>query len=178
VKDSHASHTFACIALTLLAALGLAACGGTSTTASSSPSTTPSVPSFGDVMTAPPVSAATALPAPTVAGTIAFGKRVKAVEGYNSEIFTVRTDGTGLKQLTDDPWWEEAPSWSPDGRRIAYSVWTEDDPRTSGVWVMNADGSGKKNLTKAGLAGGRPVWSPDGKQILFVTAAAMGSSIW
>ena len=102
---------------------------------------------------------------------------VKAAKGYNSEIFTVRTDGTGLKQLTDDPWWEEAPSWSPDGRRIAYSVWTEDDADTSDVWVMNADGSGKKNLTKGALGGGRPVWSPDGKQIAFVTAEDSGDGL-
>ena len=61
-----------------------------------------------------PTPKVTALPAPTVAGTIAFGKMVKAAEGYNSEIFTVRTDGTGLKQLTDDPRWQETPSWSPE----------------------------------------------------------------
>ena len=170
MMDSRATRTFVCVALALLAVLTLAACGGSGSTASGSPSATSSVPSFGDVMNSPPVSAASALPAPTVAGTIAFGRFVKAAKGYNSEIFTVRTDGTGLKQLTDDPWWEETPSWSPDGRRIAYSVWTEDDPRTSGVWVMNADGSGKKNLTKGALSGGRPVWSPDGKQILFGTA--------
>ena len=158
MKGSHASRTSVCVALSLLATLALADCGGTSTTASSPPSATPS---------ATPTPLVTALPAPTVAGTIAFGRMVKAAKGYNSEILTVRTDGTGLRQLTDDPWWEEAPSWSPDGRRIAYSVWTEDDPDTSGVWVMNADGSGKKNLTKGAPHGGRPVWSPDGKQIAF-----------
>ena len=125
-------------------------------------------------MTAPPVSAATALPAPTVAGTIAFCRIKTAAKGYNSEIFTVRTDGTGLRQLTDDPWWEEAPSWSPDGRRIAYSVWTEDDAGTSDVWIMNADGSGKKNLTKGDPHGGRPVWSPDGKQIALGAAEDSG----
>ena len=174
MKDSRATRTFACVALALLAVLTLAACGDSGSTASSSPSATSSVPSFGDVMTSNPVSTATALPAPTVAGTIAFGRMVKAAKGYNSEIFTVRTDGTGLKQLTDDPWWEEAPSWSPDGRRIAYSVWTEDDAGTSDVWVMNADGSGKKNLTKGAPHGGRPVWSPDGKQIAFGTAEDSG----
>ena len=150
--------------------LTLVACGGsgsTASTASSSPSATSSIPSFSDVIAPTPVSAATALPAPTVAGTIAFVKMVKVAKGYNSEIFTVRTDGTGLKQLTDDPWWEEAPAWSPDGRRIAYSVWTEDDVHTSGVWVMNADGSGKKNLTKGAPPGVAPTWSPDGKQIVF-----------
>jgi Tol biopolymer transport system component len=161
-----------CFAIVLLA-LALAACGGSDTPSSNSPSAKSSmpglseVPSLTDVMSSEPVSAATALPAPTVAGSIAFARFVKAAKGYNSEIFTVRTDGTGLKQLTDDLWWEEAPSWSPDGRRIAYSVWTEDDADTSDIWVMNADGSGKKNLTKGALSGGRPVWSPDGKQIAF-----------
>ena len=149
--------------LVLLAVLTLAACGGSSTTASTSPSATPS---------ATPTPRATALPAPTVAGTIAFGKIVKEVLEddtwvFNSEIFTVRTDGTGLKQLTDDPLFEEAPSWSPDGRRIAYGTFAEDNLDTMDVWVMNADGSGKKNLTKGALSGGRPVWSPDGQQIAF-----------
>jgi Tol biopolymer transport system component len=123
-----------------------------------------------------PTPKVTALPAPTVAGTIAFGKMVNAAKGYNSEIFTVRTDGTGLKQLTDDPRWEEAPSWSPDGRRIVYSVVVL-HTTTSDVWVMNADGSGKANLTKGALSGGRAVWSPDGKQIAFMTQAKSGDPL-
>ena len=69
-------------------------------------------------------------------------------DGRQIAFFTGRTDGTGLKQLTDDPVWEEAPSWSPDGRRIAYSEVDIHTADTSDVWVMNADGSGKKNLTK------------------------------
>jgi Tol biopolymer transport system component len=152
----------------LTALLALAACGSSGTTTSDSPSGAPSHAAAAPSAT--PTPDATALPAPTVAGTIAFGKMVKAAKGYNSEIFTVRTDGKGLKQLTDDPVWEEAPSWSPDGRRIAYSVWTEDDSGTSDVWIMNADGSGQRNLTKRAPHGGRPVWSPDGKQIAFMTA--------
>ena len=138
----------------LLAALMLAACGGSGSPASSSPSATSSIPSFGDVMTSTPAPDAAALPAPTVAGAIGFGRFVKTAKGYNSEIFTVRTDGTGLRQLTDDPWWEEAPSSSPDGRRIAYSVWTEDDARTSGVWVMSADGAARRSWRKRGWAAG------------------------
>ncbi len=153
----------------LVAMLALAACGGSDTTASDSSSGAPGQASA----SATPTPDVTALPAPTVAGTIAFARFVKAAKGYNSEIFTVRTDGTGLRKLTDDPWWEEAPSWSPDGRRIAYSVWTEDDPSTSGVWVMNADGSGKRQLTKHG---GRPVWSPDGTSIAFGTADKNGGA--
>jgi len=157
--------------LVAVTVLTFAACGGSNTTTSSSSSTTsPSAVS---------TPAPTALPAPTVAGTIAFVKMYEDVyKGgtwvYNSDIYVVNTDGTGLKQLTDDPLWEETPSWSPDGRRIAYSEVVLHTSDTSDVWVMNADGSGKKNLTKGALNGGRPVWSPDGKQIAFGAAEDSG----
>jgi len=52
--------------LVLVAGLAVAACGGSGTTASGSPSATSSVPSFGDVMTSTPVSTAAPLPIPTV----------------------------------------------------------------------------------------------------------------
>ncbi|RPK38315.1 translocation protein TolB [Streptomyces sp. ADI92-24] len=37
------------------------------------------------------------------------------------DLWMVRTDGTGLKRLTDTPWDEECPTVSPDGQRLAYS---------------------------------------------------------
>jgi Tol biopolymer transport system component len=170
---SRVTGTLCAVVVAALAAalLTLPACGGSGATASGPPPGAASLVAASPSAT--PTPAVTALPAPTVAGTIAFGKMVKAAKGYNSEIFTVRTDGTGLKQLTDDTGWEEAPSWSPDGRRIAYSVYTNVDSGRSDVWVMNADGSGQKNLTKGALGGGRPVWSPDGKQIAFGNKGAI-----
>jgi Tol biopolymer transport system component len=45
----------------------------------------------------------------------------------------------------------EAPAWSPDGRRVIYvSHWWSE------IYVMNADGTGVRKLTK----GASPAWQP------------------
>jgi Tol biopolymer transport system component len=145
----------------VVAVLLLAACGGSGTTASS-PSVAASQAAASP--SAPP------LPTPTLAGAIAFQKVVDPSPGGNGDIYVVKTDGTGLKQLTDDPGLEERAAWSPDGRRIAYGGyppgWT--GPENASVWIMNADGSGKTRLTEGAVRGIYPSWSPDGKQIAFV----------
>ena len=70
-----------------------------------------------------------------------------------------RTDGSGLRQLTNDAAKDREPQWSPDGRRIAFYS------NRSGqweIWAIHPDGSGLKQLTYAGLAL-RASWSPDGR---------------
>ena len=47
------------------------------------------------------------------------------------------------------------PTWSPDGRRIAF-VRGKPDPDSWEIYVMNADGSGARKLTK----GASPAWQP------------------
>jgi Tol biopolymer transport system component len=74
----------------------------------------------------------------------------------------MNADGSGLRRLTRNPAVDADPTWSPDGRRIAF------ESKRGGnfdIYVMNADGSGQRRLTQSG---GDPAWSPDGRRIAFV----------
>jgi Tol biopolymer transport system component len=85
---------------------------------------------------------------------------VTHISNGRQDLYLVRSDGTGLRQLTASPGDEELAHWSPDGKRIVYNAWASNG---SSVWVMNADGSGKLRLG----AGETPSWSPDGKRIAY-----------
>ena len=78
-------------------------------------------------------------------------------------IFTMRPDGSELKQLTANGVQNSEPAWSPDGRRIAFRSERNGSPE---VFVMNADGSDQRALT-TGIRAVYPEWSPDGAKILF-----------
>jgi TolB protein len=55
----------------------------------------------------------------------------------------VRSRGATLNPFATD----EAPAWSPDGRKILF-VSNRGDGNWFEVYVMNADGSGKRKLTQ------------------------------
>ena len=82
-------------------------------------------------------------------------------------------DGSGATDVSNDPQPDDAtPSWSPDGAKIAYSLF---DPNAGGggeIYVMNANGSAQTNLTNDPADDYAPTWSPDGVQIAFSTNRA------
>jgi Tol biopolymer transport system component len=80
----------------------------------------------------------------------------------HDDIWSIKADGTGLTRLTDSPWPEFDPAWSPDGTRIAYRSEPNDEPE---LWLMNADGSDPHRLA----IGGFPAWSADGSRILYAS---------
>jgi hypothetical protein len=84
---------------------------------------------------------------------------------------------TELTQLTDTPYNEWNPSWSPDGAQIAFN--SDKDYSSSGqVWVMNADGSGQTQLTFDTNHNTLPAWSPDGQYIAFASERSGNWDIW
>jgi len=87
----------------------------------------------------------------------------------HTDIYVVNTDGSALERLTSDPGAEFDPSWSPDGKRIAFRYQPGGD-ETADVHVINADGSGRKNLTRNAAMDYSPAWSPDGSQIAFASS--------
>jgi len=86
--------------------------------------------------------------------------------GFGQEdIFLVRSDGTGLRHLTDDPYRDRGPKFAPDGKRIAF--YSNRSGRYD-IWSIHLDGSGLSPITKNAAHGAWfPNWSPDGTRIAF-----------
>jgi Tol biopolymer transport system component len=85
-----------------------------------------------------------------------------------AEIWVMRADGSGQKQLTDNDVDDFDPAWSPNGRRIVFAR----DPDGSGpidseLWIMRADGSRERQLTNNEVDDFEPAWSPNGRRIAF-----------
>lgn len=76
-----------------------------------------------------------------------------------------------VHKLTRDSVTEAAPTWSPDGRWVAYAANPGlDDPRPTIAWevrVVHPDGSGQETLLPRRDGTSFPTirWSPDGKQL-------------
>jgi polyisoprenoid-binding protein YceI len=97
-----------------------------------------------------------------------------AITGDDTEhLFTIGADGRGLRRVGDDDAFELDPTWSPDGRRIAYarSEPFQFSPPPS-VHVARADGSARRDLTP-GQPSFQPDWSPDGRRIAVSVTGAM-----
>ncbi|MGD9627698.1 MAG: winged helix-turn-helix domain-containing protein [Pyrinomonadaceae bacterium] len=92
------------------------------------------------------------------------GKIVFAsVMSGNEEIWSTNADGTGQRQLTNDPAADRGPIVSTDGGLIFFST---NRTGSSQVWRMNADGTDQTQVTLK--EGGSPIFlSPDGQWIYY-----------
>lgn len=86
----------------------------------------------------------------------------------NSDIYVVGLDGRS-QRVTQTPATEDLPSWSPDGRRLAFdserfSTYHGIDHR---LYLVNDDASGLRALTYDQPGSTEPAWSPDGTKIAF-----------
>jgi Tol biopolymer transport system component len=97
--------------------------------------------------------------------------------GGKAQLFTVRPDGTGRRQLTRGVTEAQNAEWSPDGRSIAFERIIPTEERAA-VALMDADGSRLRELTPTGFQGD-PSFTPTGRGIVFTRdPRPMTNGIW
>ena len=95
---------------------------------------------------------------------IAFTARV---DGGAVDLFEIPPTGGDPLPLDEHSWSDWEPSYSPDGRRVAFT--SSRDNQDWEIWTMGVDrGSNPRQLTKDDPAlNWSPSWSPDGKYIAY-----------
>ena len=86
------------------------------------------------------------------------------------EIWTIKPDGTGLRQLTHTRGNDAHMAWSPDGAHIVFAstrmgfkdeaLYTDAPQPYGEIFVMRADGSDVQQLTDNQWEEGTPAWQP------------------
>jgi Tol biopolymer transport system component len=87
-----------------------------------------------------------------------------AIGDKQEDLFIVRRDGTGLRQITNDKHKDRSPHWSPEGRQI---VFFSDRSGRYDLWLINPEGGGLRQFSYTSGPGVQtPLWSPDGLRLL------------
>lgn len=88
-----------------------------------------------------------------------------AAQNNEQHIWVMNRDGGGLHQLTFAPIDNQDPTWSPDGRQIAYY---SDQSGLYAHYILDmANGESRRVETGITNIGGRNDWSPDGQWLAF-----------
>ena len=99
-------------------------------------------------------------------GRIAFASTPTLTDEGKFEIYTMKADGSDTRRLTNNAAFDAGPTFSPDGKRIAFVSHRDGNYE---IYLMNADGTDQQRLTHNPAQDREPAFSPDGKRIAFAS---------
>ncbi len=107
---------------------------------------------------------------------VAFTLRTTDLEANKgtTDLWLVRSDGTGLRRLTTHPGADRAPCWSPDSRSVLF---LSDRGGSSQVWRIAADGGEAQPVTHLALDVACFRLSPDGRWLALAVELYPGASV-
>jgi Tol biopolymer transport system component/predicted Ser/Thr protein kinase len=97
----------------------------------------------------------------------------------SSTIWVVPSSGGPARQITQQdkpPGWHVLPSWSPDGKRIAFGATKAGG---SSLWSISVAGDELKRIVPPNFTrANNPVYSPDGEALYFSGFSGVASGLW
>ncbi|HLJ89677.1 MAG TPA: S41 family peptidase [Candidatus Angelobacter sp.] len=91
----------------------------------------------------------------------------RAAVSVHGEIFSIATYRGDIQRVTQSFSRESAPSWSPDGKWIAF---VSDKSGRDEVWMAHEDSTGLKKLSDSDTEKQNIQWSPDSKALMYATS--------
>lgn len=85
--------------------------------------------------------------------------------GVSIETATAVRDGTGIKRVLKSPGLKLRPTWSPDGKTLAF---TSNRDGNYEIYTVRPDGTELKRRTDNTERDDCCTWHPDGKRLVFV----------
>jgi len=84
------------------------------------------------------------------------------------EIYTMNSDGSNIRQITNFDKASFAPFFHPDGEKIIFSSNVNStNGRNFDLYLINVDGTGFEQVTFNDTFDGFPIFTKDGKQLIF-----------
>jgi TolB protein len=110
-------------------------------------------------------------------------------EGGTANLWLLDIATHKYRNLTHNSAGSFRPSWSPDGKWIAFSSDVGASPsentqiypgqwellQSTGIYIVHPDGAGLRRLSPAGGVAGTPAWSADGRSIVFYETDETGA---
>lgn len=95
-------------------------------------------------------------------------KHFDADNSYMMDIFIMKANGTGVKQLTEAKGYDGGPFFNADGTKITWRRFSPDG-RSAEIYTMNVDGTEQKPITQLKSMSWAPFFHPSGKYLIFTT---------
>jgi dipeptidyl aminopeptidase/acylaminoacyl peptidase len=108
--------------------------------------------------------------------------RIGFTDDYYRHIFVIPADGGTARAITTGDWNHSAPSYSADGKWIAFSGLRDPNAemayRKSNVYAANVETGEIRQITHRNGTSAQPLYSPDGRMIAFISADSGDHSAW